>query len=184
MSYQPLIEDRKKYADGYYQTKLEEGLQFQDVVTRELYQCGIVVVGYASKRFQNNEGENMLGAEIKRDGKFRETGNLYIETAEKTHPDNYQYVPSGIHRKDNSWLFVIGDEQTIFIFSTKYLRLLENRYPKVEKTTSRGYLMPVVEANRYCIRKIDLELVSSTRARVYHSCRDGMKGTTRQFRAH
>jgi len=151
-----LISDREKYNNGYYKEKLEEGLQFQDVVTRELYQRGIIVVGYASRKYQNDYGENMLGAEIKRDGMFRETGNLYIETAEKSHPDNLNYIPSGIYRRDNSWLYVIGDEQTIYIFSTKYLRLLEPRYKKKTKTTSKGFLMPLRDADRYCIRKIEL----------------------------
>ena len=79
--------------NGYYVKKLEEGLEFQDVATTALYQRGIVVVAYSSRRWQDERGENMLGAEIKRDGKFRQTGNLYIETAEKSHPDNPVYVP-------------------------------------------------------------------------------------------
>ncbi len=149
-----------EYANGYYETKLQEGLEFQDLVTQALYQRGIVVIGYSSRRYQNEEGENMLGAEIKRDGKFRETGNLYIETAEKAHPDNSVYVSSGIYRKDNSWLFVIGDEKTVYIFSTKYLRLLARRYKFVEKPTSRGFLMPIEAAEKYCIRKIDLSTPS------------------------
>lgn len=155
MNHPSLQADRKLYKNGYYQEKLEQGLQFQDVVTKALYQRGIVVVGYASRKYQNECGENMLGAEIKRDGKFRETGNLYIETAEKAHPDNENYVPSGIYRKDNSWLFVIGDENTIYIFSTKYLQMLEGRYEKKTKTTSMGFVMPIDEAEKYCIRKIE-----------------------------
>ena len=99
----------------------------------------------------------MLGAEIKRDGNFRKTGNLYIETAEKSHPDNKNYVPSGIFRKDNSWLFVIGDEETLYIFATKYLQRLSDRYKEVIKTTSIGRLMPIAEAEKYCIRKIEVE---------------------------
>lgn len=148
--------DRGSYRD-YYAAKLEQGLEFQDVVVRELYQRGIVVVGYASRRFQIGHGENMLGAEIKRDGRFRETGNLYIETAEKSHPDRPDYVPSGICRKDNGWLYVIGDEKTLYIFSTKHLASLECKYPRKEIPTSRGFVMPLEDAERYCVRKIDLE---------------------------
>ena len=155
---------RKEYDDGYYQNKLDQGLEFQDVVTSALYQRGIVVVAYSSRRFQIEKGENLLGAEIKRDGKFRETGNLYIETAEKSHPDIPFFTDSGIHRKDNSWLYVIGDEKTIFIFSTKYLCMLERKkkpdkkdwYPRVTKITSLGFLLPLTDADKYCIRKIDL----------------------------
>ena len=154
---QTLQRDRELYNNGHYKEKLEEGLQFQDFATRELYQRGIVIVGYSSRHYQNKCGENMLGAEIKRDGNFRKTGNLYIETAEKSHPDNKNYVPSGIFRKDNSWLFVIGDEETLYIFATKYLQRLSDRYKEVIKTTSIGRLMPIAEAEKYCIRKIEVE---------------------------
>jgi hypothetical protein len=158
-----LAQSRQRYAAGYYGQKLEEGLVFQDVVTEALYRRGIVVVGYASRRFQARRGENLLGAEIKRDGLFRQTGNLYIETAEKAHPDNPAYAPSGIMREDNSWLYVIGDERTIYIFATKYLRKLAGRYPARETPTSRGFLMPVAAAETYCIRRIDLSADESSK---------------------
>jgi hypothetical protein len=152
-----LLTDRQKYKNGYYNEKLEQGLEFQDVVTDELYKRGIVVVGYASRKKQYSVGENMLGAEIKRDGLFRSTGNLYIETAEKSHPDNTCYISSGIYRKDNSWLYVIGDENTIYIFSTKYLQMLEPRYEQKVKTTSKGFVMPIDDAEKYSIRKIVIQ---------------------------
>lgn len=154
---QALIESREMYKNGYYAKKLEEGLQFQDVVTRALYLRGIVVVGYASRKFQNECGENMLGAEIKRDGNFRRTGNLYIETAEKANPDNSQYIPSGILRDDNSWLYVIGDEKTVWVFAATYLQRLLSRYHEVTTPTSIGRLMPLDEADKYAIRKLELD---------------------------
>lgn len=152
---QKLIDARQDYANGYYNSKLQQGLEFQDRVAKELYQRGIVIIGYASRKYQNSEGENMLGAEIKRDGMFRDTGNLYIEIAEKSHPDKLEYIPSGIYRQDNSWLYVIGDEETIYIFSTKYLRMLEKRYHHVEKPTSKGFLLPIADAEKYCLRIIE-----------------------------
>ena len=153
-----LDEAVERYDAGYYQEKLQQGLEFQDLVARELLMRGIVLVGFSSRKFQNQVGENMLGAEIKRDGNFRSTGNIYIEVAEKSHPSNANYVPSGIMREDNSWLFVIGDERTIYIFPTKYLRLLsaQRDWREVTKATSIGRLMPMADADRYCIRKIDL----------------------------
>lgn len=149
-------ESRKKYWNGYYQNKLEQGLEFQDVVTEALYHRGIVVVGYASRVFQNKRGENMLGAEIKNDAMFRQTGNLYIEVAEKSHPDKPNYTPSGIMRADNSWLYVIGDIKTVWIFSTKYLVMLKDRYSPMQTPTSIAYLMPMAAADKYAIRKIKL----------------------------
>lgn len=150
-----LDEAREDYANGYYDRMLEHGLVFQDIITTALYQRGLVIVGYSSRRFQNERGENMLGAEIKRDDKFRNTGNLYIEVAEKSHPNRPYYTPSGIMRNDNSWLFVIGDESMVWIFSTLWLRKMVARWHKVEKPTSIGHLMPIVDADKYCIRKFD-----------------------------
>lgn len=147
------------YNNGHYKERLEQGLIYQDMVTRELYQRGIVIVGYSSRRYQLEQGENMLGAEIKRDGNFRKTGNLYIETAEKSHPSRANYVPSGIMRMDNSWLFVIGDEQTIYIFATCHLRKMCQRpmWKKITTPTSIGRLMPLADAEKYCIRRIDMQ---------------------------
>lgn len=145
------------YTD-YYAEKLEEGLEFQDLISAELFKRGIVVVGYSSRKYQIQHGENMLGAEIKRDGNFRTTGNLYIEVAEKSHPSKPNYTPSGIMRKDNSWLFVIGDERTAYIFPTVYLRKLaaSKGWRTVQTDTSRGYLMPMEDAESYAIRKLEM----------------------------
>lgn len=153
-----LDESIAAYDAGYYNKKLQQGLEFQDVMTCELYQRGIVVIGYSSRRFQNSHGENMLGAEIKRDDNFRKTGNLYIETEEKANPRNVNYVKSGIMRDDNSWLFVIGDERTAYIFSTKYLRMLSRTkgWREVKTPTSIGLLMPIHDAENYSIRKIEV----------------------------
>ena len=99
----------------------------------------------------------MLGAEIKNDERFRQTGNLYIEVAEKSNPDKLNYTPSGIMRADNSWLYVIGDIKTVWIFSTKYLVMLKDRYSKIQTPTSIGHLMRMDAADKYAIRKIELD---------------------------
>ena len=156
MNQTSLSEDREKYSSGYYAEQLKKGLEFQDYVTNILYEKGIVLVGYSSQKYQNKYGENKMGAEIKRDGKFRETGNLYIEVAEKAHPDNKEYVQAGIERGDNSWLFIIGDEKTLYVFATKQLRGICERYRRVEKTTSIGYLLPVADADDECVMRIDI----------------------------
>ena len=146
-----------RYDNGYYKEKLEQGLIFQDFIAHEFYKRGIVIVGFGSKKYQIQHGENLLGAEIKRDGNFRTTGNLYIEVAEKSHPSKPSYVPSGIMRDDNSWLFVIGDEQTVWMFSTKQLRTVHEKrgWREVKKATSIARLMPIAEADTCCIQKFE-----------------------------
>jgi len=128
-----------------YKTKLEIGLHYQDFVIERLYEAGLPVIGYSSKEYQNLVGENMAGIEIKYDRLFRKTGNLYIETAEKSNPANHEYYPSGIFRKDNTWLYVIGDYQTIHVFSKKQLQQVRDRYEQKTTPTSIGYVLPLNE---------------------------------------
>ena len=153
---QALSKARREYNNGYYSDKLRQGLEYQDFVAKELWKRGISIGCYSSQKYQVEEGESMAGIEIKRDGHFRKTGNLYIEVAEKAHPDNPIYVPSGIERGDNQWLLVIGDEKTIYIFPTNYLRKMKKRFKQVTTMTSIGLLMPIDDAERYCIMKIEV----------------------------
>jgi hypothetical protein len=60
-------------------------------------------------------------------------------------------------RADNSWLYVIGDIKTVWIFSTKYLVMLKDRYPLMQTPTSIAHLMPMAAADKYAIRKIELD---------------------------
>ncbi|KKK54228.1 hypothetical protein LCGC14_3086860 [marine sediment metagenome] len=152
-----LDRSREAYANGYYQKKLAQGQELEDFVGVVLYKCGIVTMPFASKLFQQTRGENMLGAEIKNDERFRETGNLYIETAEKSHPNNPNYTPSGIQREDNTWLYVIGDRSCLWIFSKTMLKGLARsyNYENKETPTSLGFLLPLADADKYAAKKIE-----------------------------
>lgn len=144
----------------YYQNKLHEALEYQDFVAEELYKVGLPLFNYASKKYQYEHGENKLGIEIKHDQKFFLTGNLWIEVAEKSHPQNECYVASGIQRKDNSWLYVIGDYSIIFIFSKNLLKILmeTGKYEIRENNTrtSKGFLLSGTEGKKYAARIIEL----------------------------
>ena len=137
---------------------LEAGLSYQDFVIDRLYEVGIPLISYSSKKYQTLIGENKAGIEIKFDRKFRETGNFYIETAEKSNARNIDYVPSGIFRSDNTWLYIIGDYQTIYVFSKEQLKKCKDKYRQVETPTSRGFLIPVDEALEFLvIRQINCD---------------------------
>lgn len=135
----------------YYKEKLQQGLYFQDYVVELLYKNGIPLISYSSKEYQNMIGENKAGIEIKNDMNFRKTGNLYIETAEKSKAENQCFVKSGIYRNDNTWLYLIGDKETVFVLSKKQLQILhkKNKYREVEIATSRGFLLPVADAEKF-----------------------------------
>lgn len=152
----------------YYLKKLKEGIYYQDFVVEKLYECGLPIISYSSKEYQKLIGENKAGIEIKFDQKFKETGNFYIEVAEKTNPENFEWAESGIKRKDNSWLYAIGDLEEIFIFSKKQLqylhaqkingqpkyKLVETIPPGFRGATSKGFLLPIEEARKFWAIKI------------------------------
>jgi len=127
----------------YYKTQLERGLIYQDFVYEILHRFGITTVAYSSKLFQIRQGENKAGIEIKFDDKRKTTGNLWIETHEKTNPANLEYIPSGINR--DCVEYVIGDYDIIYRFSTVTLRLFRDsgKYKEMENNlkTSKGFLL-------------------------------------------
>jgi hypothetical protein len=92
-----------------------------------------------------NNGENRLGIEFKYDHLFRDTGNLYIEIAEKAHPRAGDYAPSGVFRNDNTKLWVQGDREGVAVFQKADLaREAANGYRRVTnaRRTPQGYLLP------------------------------------------
>jgi len=141
----------------YYEHCNEKGLQYQDFVMDVLIkEIGISLSNYSSKKYQYNVGENKQGIEIKYDDKHKETGNIYIEVAEKTNKNNPNYVDSGIMRSDNTWLYLIGDYSTIYVFSKKQLCLIGNtkKIFEIKGGTSKGYLLINNEVEKYVIKKI------------------------------
>jgi|TARA_Y100000034_G_scaffold6889_1_gene7611 hypothetical protein len=144
------------YQTTIYQPQLEKAHAYQDFVARRLLDEGIVLVGYQSRQAQFDIGENALGLEIKCDDKLAKLGNVYIEIQEKSDPSNAEYVASGIHRPDNSWLYGIGDYHEFFIFSKRTLRLAEKhgkfRLVENEWKTSRGFLIPRLQATQIAER--------------------------------
>ncbi len=144
--------------DKYYADQLSAGIDFQDHVQRLFYQHGLPIVSHVSQHAQRR-GENMAGIEIKRDSKFRDTGNLFIEIAEKSHPNRLDYVSSGIYRNDNSWLYAIGDELTLYVFAITTLKRMCSfktvdgyRFERKETKTARGFLLPVSQAHVHAAR--------------------------------
>src|SRR5262245_6326997 len=139
--------------DEYRKTKMESAALYQDFVVDVCWNVlGLAIVMYTSRAYQLTVGESRTGAEIKHDEMYARTGNLWIECAEKARPRAGDYVPSGVFRDDNSWLYIIGDYDTIYIFSKKFLQALsQSRYPIRENNTktSKGYLLKQADAEKY-----------------------------------
>lgn len=140
----------------YYHRQLEKALEYQDFVADKLYEIGIPLNCYSSKKYQYGKGESRTGIKIKFDDQRKRTGNLYIEYAEKSNPNNKIYIPSGIERKDNTWLYVIGDYDIIYILAKNWLQQIKNLKDTrhVTTPTSKGYLYMELMAQKYAIRII------------------------------
>jgi len=143
--------------DAYRSNKIESGLLYQDFIVDLMLQVlRFPVTIYSSRLYQQTVGEGPAGVEIKHDEKFGKSGHLWIEVAEKARPRAGPYVPSGIFRDDNSWLYIIGDYDTVFVFTKVVLQAFARteRYPIRENNTktSQGYLFPVPMAYRTAAR--------------------------------
>jgi hypothetical protein len=147
------------YPDCKDSRSYQSGLEFQDFVVDLLRdQLGIVITNYQSQRFQFGIGENKQGIEIKLDRDILRTGNVSIEIAEKSKASNPAFVPSGIYRNDNSWLYIQGNWDIVFIFTKNILRLLHksHRYRIDTLPTLKRFLLPIDEARKYAAKILEL----------------------------
>lgn len=139
-----------------YRDNLRLAKVFEDFVYHQLLLEGVCIVRFDSQEYQCAVGENAGGVEVKIDRKFRETGNLFIETEEKSHAA-CDWKLSGILRPDNSWLYAIGDFDGFYILSITLMRIMHRmaganegfKFRRVETATARGFLFPVTEAKRF-----------------------------------
>lgn len=149
-----------EYPDADRPTVFEEALKFQDFVCDLLLkELGFVISNYSSRYYQFNHGENRQGVEIKLDTRILETGNVSIEVAEKSSANVSTWTPSGIMRNDNTWLYIQGNYNIVFIFGKCFLKQLYTaRYiDKVwePKKTIRTFLMPINEAKKYSLKTFE-----------------------------
>lgn len=142
MGYEDSVYEPNRVAAAFYEMWI--GLMLLDV--------GIALTPCLTREEQYAVGENREGVEIKLDRRMASTGNLYIEVAEKAHPDRAEYSPSGIHRGDNTRVFLIGDYDRWWAFHLDTFRKMDmrGRLPRVRMPTSIGFLLPVSWADEYC----------------------------------
>lgn len=98
-----------------------EGDKFQEFVRGLLNPWGVTIWNFQDKQQQFTIGENAQGCEIKLDAGCVKYGHLSIEIGEKTKLTNWEWVPSGILRQDNSWLYVQGCYEIVFVFAKNWL---------------------------------------------------------------
>lgn len=112
------------------------------------------------------QGENREGVEIKLDRLHHRYGNLYIETKEKSNPDNPDMVKSGIWRDDNTQWFLIGDTHEAFVFDVMVLRKCQMDSPHWlvwrQTSTSEGWTMPKKYVSQYAVFRINFDDMDMT----------------------
>lgn len=140
-------------------TKQNKGLKFESYIMDWFAkEKNINLSHYTTYEEQIHKGENRQGIEIKNDQMFKNTGNLFISVEREY---DYATHPSGIF-KDQSWLYVIGDKDCFYIFSTKQLRQIYNgNKPKLfngfktpKGGTEKGFLLNKKMADKFCIEKV------------------------------
>jgi hypothetical protein len=152
MSYE---KQKEIYGDGYYDHQMEVGQKFQKhchLVVEEF--AGKPVKTYTTKEEQYNIGENDANIEIKNDNEWKNTGNLYIEVAEKQRERSGAYYPSGIYRNDKSIYYLIGDTSVAWLFLKKDLQRIAETLHQVTIPTSQGLLLKTYKADKICMAKI------------------------------
>lgn len=135
-----------------------KGVANEEFVRGLLNRFGITIWNHKDGAEQLRYGENRQGVEIKLDSRCTDTGRLSIEVAEKTHPDNVAWIPSGIFTEDNAWGYVQGNSKIVFVFSKKLLRrYFHHNMPDLHEKygTIRTFYLNFDTAHRLAIFVID-----------------------------
>lgn len=142
-----------------FNERLDEGHKYEDFVADTLWNYGIVLWVYRSKERQWESGESRMGAEIKLDNRWPETGRLFIECSERRDESGKSiWRPAGIYDKTNPWLYVIGNYTQLWVHGVTTLRLLheQKRFSEKETPTATGFVIPIADANKYALKVIDV----------------------------
>ena len=145
----PIIWDERNHT-GYYEKQLEESFLFELHIYLTFYKKGIDLKPYWDRDGQDS-GENELGVEIKNDKRSIDTGNFYIEYAEKSNSDNDVYVPSGILKDDNTKFILIGVINDYLIFEKTTLIKVYNRQSQLFRKTGKtdeGYRFVSIKTSK------------------------------------
>ena len=129
----------------YGKAKLDEGARYEQFVHKIVNPWGLTFWVNNDPIFQQTKGESLQGCEVKLDEGCVKYGHLSIEIAEKSHADNPTWVASGICKEDNSWAYIQGNYEKVFVFSKKWLlRYLAERNPPIHEYggTVRKFHLP------------------------------------------
>ena len=106
------LQDR--YPNAPRSDTVDAGHAFEDYACDRIAESGITLRTYKSAAMQLGVGESRAGFEFKLDAGHRRYGHLSIEVAERRRASGL-WVPSGIFRDDNTWLYIQGDTSLFWV---------------------------------------------------------------------
>lgn len=110
----------RKNETQYFKKQLTTGHKFEEWVNSK-FKAKNCDLGFFTDEQGQFHGENKQGVEIKRDAKFAETGNVYIEYNERL-TSNGRWVDSGVLKDDNTKFWIIGTEDKYAVFEKDKLK--------------------------------------------------------------
>jgi hypothetical protein len=123
---------------------MQIGAEFQDYITDRLFNFGINVNCYSSKKYQLEKGEGKSGIEIKFDsGHYTYNGALVkskyvvIEYQKEVRPKHSDIWEDTTLFKHNIWLYVIGNYDKAWALPAKKLRKFKLD-ERIEKTIKQN----------------------------------------------
>jgi hypothetical protein len=130
----------------YYAQQRARGEAFEGYIAGRLVAEGHVVTRHAGRLAQIGRGDlcvDGVDLEVKLDERLAETGNLYIETAEKRARDHARWIPSGVRSVSSARWYGIGNYRDWFVFERVDLFLEASRHAglTITRGTSQGFLL-------------------------------------------
>jgi hypothetical protein len=148
-------------AGDYYRDQRDEAEQFEIFIQQKLLEGlykefpGFNIARFTSQATQLAHGDLRMSAgcaseswdiEIKNDKQMVDTRRLYIETQEKSHPRNPDFIDSGIFASSSADLYGIGDECEFYLFDREALKDIApppDKWMTIDRGTSRGFLLEI-----------------------------------------
>ena len=138
-----------------FSERLAMGKTFEEEASRFLTSQGFPIGLHFSAAGQWEWGESAAHCEIKFDRRWKETGNLFIETRERRNADGTSaWRPAGIYDAAAPWFYLIGDRNKLWLLSVALLIRMDfsAKYPRASLPTAEGFLLPVGVADQWAIR--------------------------------
>ncbi len=114
-----------------YGKRLIGGLTYQDKVTKAISDhMDISLTTFCSPLYQEKEGENAQGWEIKKVSQVKKKFRIEVGSRPTIKHD---WKDSGVNKKDNSYMYIMGDDDDIYFFWKKMLIKLVNDEKKKQE---------------------------------------------------